>query len=575
MIKIKKLERTEDVYDFTVRGNNNFFCSDILVHNCSEKPLPPYGSCLLGSLNMGMFPTNPFEYKPLLNQKVHNLVRMIDCAITYEIDNKRYGVPEQKTIMELTREIGLGFTNLHQWFINAGVQYDSDEAIHMIEEFMSWYAFFAVEASVALAKEKGPAKAYDELGFDNETLMGSSFFRNIVNGFYGGDWRNVGNLRNLALMSIAPTGTLSLIFPKTCISSGAEPGMPAHWRKTRAMSKGEYEWYFILPGFIKDELLYVINNTAGAPATEDLAFITNVGEATPDNGGELGIEVLRIIEHYLGKGTFKPAHDIDPMKKIRMMSKIYQYVDAAVSITYNVPVETTAKQIEEIYMEAWLQGVRAVSVYREGSREGILVFEPPEDTVVSKKSYCETRPDGIVFNCAPKRSQDMPCEIHHCKVQGRSWIALVGMHEGYPYEMFAGECHEDMYVPSTVKNGILRKNGTAYSLIIPIRGTEVEYKNVALTFMNANYRSLTRMISLALRHGVRPVFITDQLKKADEGITEFSSVVSRVLNKYMKRLDFSYKANKDKDTCSICGGTDWISESGCKKCASCGQGKCD
>lgn len=550
----------------------------VSTNACSEKFLAAYGCCMLGSLNMGMFPISEKEYKPLLQEKVFNLVRMIDNAITYEIEEKRYGVIEQKEIMELTREIGLGFTNLHQWFINASVQYDSDEAINMIDTFMKWYAYYAFAASQALAIEKGPAKAYEELNFTNQDLMGSSFFRNIVDEFYEGNPKLVGPLRNLALMSIAPTGSLSLIFPRACISSGAEPCMPAHWRKTRAMSKGEYEWYFILPGFIKDELLENINNVMGADATEDLAFIMNVGEATPDNGGELGIEVLRIIEEYLGKGTFKPAHDIDPLQKVKMMSRIYQWVDAAVSTTYNVPERTTAEEIEEIYMEAWLQGVRAVSVYREGSREGILVFDPPQSKDVKKTSYCEQRPEDIVFTCAPKRKMDMPCEIHHCKVQGKSWIALVGMHNNYPYEVFAGECHEDMYVPQTVKDGILRKAGAKYSLIVPIRRSEVEYKDVASVFMNANYRALTRMISLSLRHGVRPAFITDQLKKADEGLTEFSSVVSRVLNKYMNKLDYDFlnKKSKEGEACQFCGSTDWTHVGGCLICANCQRGsRCD
>lgn len=559
----------------------------ISTNACSEKPLVPYGSCMLGSLNMGMFPILVEEYKPILKEKVYQLVHLIDCAITYELENKRYGVDEQRVIMELTREIGLGFTNLHQWFINAGVQYDSDEAIVMIEEFMKWYTFYAFEASQALADVKGPAAAYTEyLGdpydsprpvssFTNKDLMGSKFFANIVNEFYDGDWTKVRPLRNLALMSVAPTGSLSLIFPDTCISSGAEPGMPAHWRRTRARLKGEYEWYFILPSFIKKELLEKIGFMSSFDAKEDLAFIKNVGEATPDNGGELGKEVMEIIERYLGLGTFKPAHEIDPMQKIKMMAGIYKWVDAAVSITYNVPENTTPQQIEDIYMAAWENGVRAVSVYREGSREGILVFEPPTQEV-KKTDYCTVRPENIIFNCAPKRDTELPCEIHHCKVKGKNWLVIIGMHNGFPYEIFAGESHEDMYVPQTVKAGVLKKVGKTYSLIVPIRRSTVEYKDIAETFMNEQYRSLTRMISLSLRHGCRPAFITDQLKKADEGITEFSSVVSRVLNKYMKTLDFQYRGEKNKnDKCSNCGLADWHYEGGCKTCSNCGASKCD
>ena len=134
-----------------------------------------------------------------------------------------------------------------------------------------------------------------------------------------------------------------------------------------------------------------------------------------------------------------------------------------------------------------------------------------------------------------------------------------------------------MYIPVSCKSGILRKKkGGEYSLIIPIRNTEVEYKDIAQTFMNEKYRTQTRMISLALRHGVRPVYIIDQMKKADEGITEFSAVVSRVLNKYMKALDYEYLKKTNKDACPYCGETSWTFTGGCQVCANCGKGsKCD
>lgn len=574
MLKIRKIERKEDVYDFTVSGNNNFYCSDILVHNCSEKPLAAYSSCMLGSINMGKFPVDIEKYKPILKEKIGNLIRLIDNAIQYEIDEKRYGVEQQREIMELTREVGLGYTNLHQWFINAGVQYDSDEAIEMIAEFVKWYAFYAFEASQELAREKGPAGAYNDYDFTNDDLMNSIFFKNIVNEFYDGDAFKVQPLRNLALMSIAPAGTLSLVFPEPCISSGTEPGMGAHWRKTRAISKSEYDYYFIFPAMIKRELRNKIQESSAAENVADHDFMINVGESTLDNTGALGVEVLALIDKYLGKGTFRPAHEIDPMQKIKMMGKIYQWIDAAVSVTYNVPETTTPEEIENIYMQAWKNGVRAVSVYREGSREGILVFEPPSEEK-NKISYCDERPKNIIFNCSPKRDNEMPCDIHHCKVQGQDWLVLVGMHNDYPYEIFAGEHNkEEMYVPQSVKNGILKKTGAKYSLIVPIRRSEVEYKNIADTFLQENHRSLTRMVSLSLRHGVRPIFIVDQLKKSKEGITEFSAAVSRVLSKYIKDLDYTTYTKQSKE-CNVCGGTSFSYEGGCRKCQECGTGACD
>ena len=573
-IKIKnktKNKKKQVTWNITVADNHNYYVESVLVKN-SEKPLAPYGICLLGSINMGMFPNNPMDYGPILYQKTQNLIRLLDNAIQYEIDNDRYGVPEQRDLAKLTREVGMGITNLHQWFLNADIQYDSKEAIKASSEFMEYYAKFAFQASQELAEEKGPAGAY-ELGITAKDLMGSSFFSNIIHSLeLENDLDEVLPLRNLALMSIAPTGSLSMTFPEGCISSGLEPVFaPAYWRKTRAVSKNDWEYYFVMPTGVKTYLMQKVKNS------EEYVFLENLPEAVKDDTGEIGKHAMKILKTYLGEGFFKAAHEIDPFMKLEMMAGMYRFIDAAASVTYNLPEDCTVETIESLYMKAWEQGVRAVSVYREGSREGILVFTPPDQQKEKRVTYCDERPSTIQFNCAPKRPKDVSCDIHHAKVMGKDWIVLVGIHEGFPYEIFAGEANkEEMYVPQSAKQGILRKDGRKYSLIVPIKKSDVEYKDIANLFMNERYRSTTRLISLALRHGVRPAFIIDQLKKADEGITEFSSVVTRVLGKYMKALEFEYLNKKDGDSCPFCGSTEWIYQGSCKICAACSKGsKCD
>lgn len=574
-IKIKnktKNKKKQVTWNITVADNHNYYVEGVLVKN-SEKPLAPYGICLLGSINMGMFPNNPMDYGPILYQKTQNLIRLLDNAIQYEIDNDRYGVPEQRDLAKLTREVGMGITNLHQWFLNADIQYDSKEAIKASSEFMEYYAMFAFQASQELAEEKGPAGAY-ELGITAKDLMGSSFFNNVIHSLeLENNLDEVKPLRNLALLSIAPTGSVSMTFPEGCISSGLEPIFaPAYWRKTRAISKNDWEYYFVMPSGVKSYLMTKIPSDS-----EDYSFLESLPESIKDDSGDHGKKAMKILKTYLGEGFFKAAHEIDPFMKLEMMAGMYKFIDAAASVTYNLPEDCTVETIESLYMKAWEQGVRAVSVYREGSREGILVFTPPDQQKEKRVTYCNERPNTIQFNCAPKRPKDVSCDIHHAKVMGKDWIVLVGIHEGFPYEIFAGEANkEEMYVPQSAKQGILRKDGRKYSLIVPIKKSDVEYKDIANLFMNERYRSTTRLISLALRHGVRPAFIIDQLKKADEGITEFSSVVTRVLGKYMKALEFEYLNKKDGDSCPFCGSTDWIYQGSCKVCAVCSKGsKCD
>ena len=225
-------------------------------------------------------------------------------------------------------------------------------------------------------------------------------------------------------------------------------------------------------------------------------------------------------------------------------------------------------------------GIKAVSVYREGSREGILIFEDPKTNedriaqIMSKKDICEKRPEKILLNCSPKRPTEMNCDIHHCMVKGKKWIVLVSLLQGDLYELFAGEYDEEiMYIPGTVKSGRIKKKIKGeYQLIIPVRGSCVKYDNIGELLMNSEYRSLTRLISLNLRHGVPHEFIIDQLRKSNEGIVEFSSVVSRVLSKYIKKYSFY---NTESDKCPQCGkeGTLVRGES-CLSCIDCGWSKC-
>ncbi|MFW6122239.1 MAG: hypothetical protein ACOC80_15255, partial [Petrotogales bacterium] len=210
-------------------------------------------------------------------------------------------------------------------------------------------------------------------------------------------------------------------------------------------------------------------------------------------------------------------------------------------------------------MDAYEKGVRAVSVYREGSREGILIFEDP---VTHKNKYskenqlCIDRPEDIIYNCAPKRPKELDCNIHHTTVKGEKWLVLVGLLNSKPYEVFAGQ-DDELALPKSVENGIIEKNGKGkYNLAVKIRKREVEHKDIANVLMSAEQRSLTRMLSTSLRHGVPVEFITDQLKKSKEDITDFASAVSRVLSKY------ETEGILEGEKCPNCGEP-MVKEEGC------------
>lgn len=563
---IKNKEEKQPVYNLQVRKNRNYFVHGVLVKN-SEKPLAGYSVCNLLSINMEMYSNNEEEYKKQLEETVPYLVRLSDNVVEYELQYNLSPVKEQKEILEKLREIGMGLTNVHGWLLKDNIQYDSDEAIIKTGNFMRWYAYNVFKASMELGKEKGNAPAFDEIE-DKSFLMESTYFKNIVNEFFDGDVSKIKYMRNMAHMSIAPSGSISNSFPKPCISSGIEPIIaPYYWRRTRAMKKGDWDYYFVIPERVKEYILAQMDKNSN-----DYSKLYQFSGSMEDNDGKIGLELIEIIKKYVSSDFFKPAQEVDYNKKIDLMAGVYKWVDAAISCTFNLPKTATKDDIKEIYKTAYNKGVRAVSVYVEGSREGILIFEDPnshKSNQEKNKLICAERPERIQFVCAPKRPDILECNIHHCSVKGEPWLVLVGLLNGEPYEIFAGE-QADIYIPKSVREGQIAKcGGGKYSLRVKIRKANVEYEDIATELMTPEQRSLTRLVSLCLRHGTPHEFIVDQLKKANGDITDFVNVMSRILSKYIKETYFS-----KSDKCPVCGEVMIMTE-GCMKCISClGYSKC-
>jgi ribonucleoside-diphosphate reductase alpha chain len=247
------------------------------------------------------------------------------------------------------------------------------------------------------------------------------------------------------------------------------------------------------------------------------------------------------------------------------MSYIYQWMDASISCTYNLPKTATVDDVKNIYMAAYENKVRAVSVYVDGSREGILLTEFPKEQTICD----ENRPVDICYNCAPKRPKELYCNIHQISVKGEKWVVLVGMFNEKPFEIFCGSL-EDIYLPQKCSEGSIVKQGNGkYSLKVKIRNSDVIYEDIASVLMADNEKALTRLLSLNLRHGVYIQFIVDQLKKSKGDITSFSTAISRVLGKYV--VDYVMKDN----VCPLCGKASLSFDEGCIKCLECDYSRCD
>ena len=552
----------------------------VITNACAEKPLPDQSVCCLAPLNMEFVP-NPFtqtvEFHDFMKRVVPRMVRFMDDVVQYEIDLS-YKSPTEKQahMVKKLREIGLGILNLHKWFYNNNVAYGSLDSIRLTDEFFKWYLFYAFSASVELAKQRGPCEAWSSMKSQGklEELM-TPFLHNLFANFpqLKDEYLNTG-IRNAALLSVAPTGTVSMTFPNM-LSTGIEPLIGyAYWRRTRALSSNQsYDNFFVLPHTVKTMLLEKIP----VGCQEDLELIQNTPTSQLDQDGEIGKKIIAVLNKHIDTTLLQPSHLVDPFAKIQLMSAAQKWIDASISVTYNVPFTFTEEETQELYKAAWTNKLKSITIYRDGSREGIYIFEDP--ITYAKKIAAlylteempDIRPTDIQYHRAPKRPEELPCEMHHTSIKGEQWLVLVGLLNGHPYEVFAGKKNEDFNISKNIQNGtIIKNNKGVYTLRITTAASYIDYHNIADLFMNVEYKALTRLISLSLRHGVYSEFILEQLKKSSEFVSDFMAVISRVLTKYSGNIP---KATGK--TCPQCGAS-IVKVEGCEKCsANCGYSRCE
>jgi ribonucleoside-diphosphate reductase alpha chain len=260
------------------------------------------------------------------------------------------------------------------------------------------------------------------------------------------------------------------------------------------------------------------------------------------------------------------VEEIDWKKKVEIQAAAQRWICHSISNTTNLPNDVSTEVVDELCMRAWETGCKGITIYRIGSRSGVIV-----------KNDDRGMPGEIVETHAPKRPEKLQCDIHRVSVKGQSYLVIVGLLNNKPYEIFCG-FSEQIEVPKRVKNGTLFKNGkvegvSTYNLHIPLGDDdELVFKNIVDLFDNPLYGSITRTMSLALRHGVPVQYLAEQLRKDKHSdITSFSSVIARVLSKHYI-LDGT-KALIDK-VCDQCGSTTLTYQQGCVQCVGCGASKC-
>ena len=541
--------------DYTPSGSYPQF-RPICCNPCAEIAMAADSNCRLISLVLKYFAGkftgkkktwDEFDWAGL-DRTTRVGVRMGDNLVGLDLEKMRNIVAlsdedDEKTLWgkfikqtEAGREIGIGTTALADTLAIMGYKYDTEEAIEFANELYRRIAISAYSESIKLAKERGAFPAFSfEAEEDNE------FIQNILPHLSEDDQRDyrLYGRRHIALLTQAPTGSVSL---EAQTSSGIEPVFKKSYnRKKKLDGAGDPnnpmhvqhengEWFEKFPVFHRNIREYL--------------------EIFPEDEDNL-------------PDFFVVANDIDWKMRVKMQAVIQRWVDHSISSTVNLPADISVKDVGGVYKEAWRQGLKGITVYREGSREGVLVAD-------------DESPNEFKMVDPIKRPEILECDIHHASIKDEKWTILVGLVEGKPYEVFSG-LSKHMVLSRKHTKGHLKKRSyktkpNRYDLIINKDDGDKEkvIEDIVDVFKNLNYPAFSRVISLALRHGGRASYVSEQLfKDADSDFFNFNKVVGRVLKKYIKDGE-----TPESSKCPECGEKLVYSE-GCKKCMSCGVDFCN
>jgi ribonucleoside-diphosphate reductase alpha chain len=282
---------------------------------------------------------------------------------------------------------------------------------------------------------------------------------------------------------------------------------------------------------------------------------------------EHGLEVTKENADELNDDYWIMSYDVDNFQKIKLVSEAQKWIDSSISVTFNLPEEATVEDVKKIYIDAWKHELKGVTIYREGSLAGVMITEKNYNKVKKEeegKIKEKYKGDNYI-----KRPDELPCDIYEAKYKDDKFVILVGLHNNEPYEVFVTPNNNNEVDVEKYKKGFIKKvKSNHYNLIVENGITKTMVNNIGSTF-DSLYGTVSRMVSMSLRHGVSLHFIIDQLNK-DSGFIAFEKVLSRVLKKYIK------DNTNTKKKCPDCGG-DLIYTNGCVGCSNseCSYSKCE
>ncbi len=551
----------------------------ISTNPCGEIPLCPYDSCRLLAINLFSYVRNPFtpqaEFDFELLKKHGELAqRVMDDIIDLELEKieqilaKIDKDPEPDFVKATERELwlkiqrkcmqgrrtGIGITAEGDMLAALGIRYGSEASIEFCERVHRTLALAVYRGSVNLARERSPFPIYEAEREDQNPFIRR--LREADPALYA-DMVTYGR-RNIALLTIAPTGTTSLM---TRTTSGLEPVFRIAYKRRRKVNPHDKNVRITFVDEVGDpwEDYYVVHppfrtwmKAQGIDAS-DL-------ERLPDE------EVQRLIER--SPWYRATAEDVDWVQKVHLQGRVQKWVDHSISVTVNVPEEATEELISQIYFTGWEAGCKGITVYREGSRSGVLVSEKKKAGTAAE-TFQETR--------APKRPEVLDAAVITFLNNDEPWVAVVGLYQGRPYEIFTGRAQDSFSILTQVPKGRVikvKENGkNRYDFQYTDKdGYNVTIEGLSRTF-NKEYWNYARLISGVLRHGMplpHVVEMVENLHLESDSLNSWKNGVVRALRRFIP--DGTVPAH---NICPYCKTDGLVYQEGCLHCKNCGYSECN
>ena len=542
---------------------------------CGEIPLCPYDSCRLLAINLFSYVENPFTKQATFNFKLFKehiaaAQRIMDDIIDLELEKidaiiaKIDADPEDDDIKSVERNLwhnirkkaregrrtGIGITAEGDMLAALGIRYGSEEGTEFSIKIHKTIALEAYRASVHTAKDRGAFEFFDaEREKDNPFVLrlkeaDEKLYYEMLE--YG--------RRNIALLTIAPTGTTSLM---TQTTSGIEPVFLPVYKRRRKVNPSEKD---VRVDFVDDVGDSWEEYTVFHHGFKQWMEVNGYGVEKNYSQAELNKLVKKSPYH---KAT---SNDVDWVSKVRLQGAVQKWVDHSISVTINLPNDASEELVGTLYMEAWKAGCKGVTVYRDGSRSGVLISNDPKN-------------EETLTSFPTKRPQVLEADVVRFQNNKEKWIAFIGLIDDKPYEIFTGlsDDEDGILIPRWVNDGLIIKNrdenGTSrYDFQYKnIRGYKTTIEGLSHKF-DPEYWNYAKLISSTLRHGMpieKVVDLINSLQLDSESINTWKNGVARALKRYVPD---GTEANGQK--CGNCSSTNLIYQEGCLICKDCGSSKC-